>query len=333
MLSVQFQISCSQPHTWPRLSPLPLSTQVVETLWLVLTTVTKHIQYWRTRSRGIKFQSQILCLLTQHDNLQWWHDWTGHVKNRLRFFPLSALWNSVSKPTQLIPSDVAFSLLETHTKQKNGAVISPYIYICTYTPTCTCIHIYERQKLKPSFATLSTFWSARTTTNLKGQASNWFLEICADQIAHRPPAASFSPTWPHVSTYVYEIRSVHCNTPVIRPQLLYCCKSLTVTSEVTSFVWNEDISAQKNDRECVVCTPNSGAAATVSWRFHGTHEDEKMIWLGFLRTPQPGHISHFQYCQECVLYDELCIKMRIMLGLKQKKREKIMTSQVNSYCL
>lgn len=76
---------------------------------------------------------------------------------------------------------------------------------------------------------------------------------------------------------------------------------------------------KKNDRECVVCTPNSGAAATVSWRFHGTHEDEKMIWLGFLRTPQPGHISHFQYCQECVLYDELCIKMRIMLGLKQKK--------------
>lgn len=245
MLSVQFQISCSQPHTWPRLSPLPLSTQVVATLWLVLTTVTKHIQYWRTRSRGIKFQSQILCMLTQHDNLQWWHDWTGHVKNRLRFLPLSALWNSVSKPTQLIHSDVAFSLLETHTKQKNGAVISPYIYICTYTPTCTCIHIYERQKLKPSFATLSTFWSARTTTNLKGQASNWFLEICADQIAHRPPAASFSPTWPHVSTYVYEIRSVHCNTPVIRPQLLYCCKSLTVTSEVTSFVWNEDISAQK----------------------------------------------------------------------------------------
>lgn len=39
-------------------------------------------------------------------------------------------------------------------------------------------------------------------------------------------------------------------------------------------------SAHNND-ECVVCTLNSGAAATVFWTFDGTHEDEKMIWFGF----------------------------------------------------
>lgn len=33
------------------------------------------------------------------------------------------------------------------------------------------------RELKPSFATLSTFWSATQTTNLIRQVSNWFLVI------------------------------------------------------------------------------------------------------------------------------------------------------------
>lgn len=38
---------------------------------------------------------------------------------------------------------------------------------------------------------------------------------------------------------------------------------------------------QSKTMTCVVCTLNSGAAATVFWKFDGTHGDEKMTWFGF----------------------------------------------------
>lgn len=157
------------PQLFPSLLLLCMSTGLGN-----ISTVPYNCD-WTSRKgqdRGDWAPSQILSGGTRHDNLQWRHDWTGHGKSRCGSL-LSVPYGTPS-PINATHSQWYCFLLETHTKQKNGAVIEIYRYIYRYN---TFDMLQWMRELKPSFATLSTLWSARKTTNLIWQVSNWFLVI------------------------------------------------------------------------------------------------------------------------------------------------------------
>lgn len=109
--------------------------------------------YERTGSRGLSSKPNPLGW-TRHDNLQWRHDWSR--EEPARFPPLSALWNSESNQCNSFTMILLFCLKLIQNRRtlqwyKNN------IYVTFDTSQWM-------RELKPSFVTLSTFWSARQTT-------------------------------------------------------------------------------------------------------------------------------------------------------------------------
>lgn len=83
--------------------------------------------------------------------------------------------------------------------------------------------------------------------------------------------------------------------------------------------WKRNAIQPKNNYECVVCTLNSGAAATVFWTFDGTHEDEKMIWFGFHALQNQVIIRTSNTAKSVFCMTNECVKQSIHAWVKKKK--------------
>lgn len=135
--------------------------------------VPYNCDYEKTGSRGLSSKPNPLAR-TWHDNLQRRHDWTGLVMGRTDAVPSSqCLMELRVQSMQLIHNDIAFCL-KLIQNRRMVQWLKKRIYIYTYN---TLDMLQWMRELKPSFATLSTFWSARQKTNLIWQVSNWFLVI------------------------------------------------------------------------------------------------------------------------------------------------------------
>lgn len=78
----------------------------------------------------------------------------------------------------------------------------------------------------------------------------------------------------------------------------------------------------KKTIECVVCTLNSGAAATVFWTFDGTHEDEIMIWFGFYAPQNQVIIRTSNTAKSVFCKTKECVKQSIHAWVKKKEKKK-----------